>query len=126
MYEDKALKKLTKQQQAAYRRRELQIDSFIVAALKQAEGREYFYWLLEICKIGANPFTANALTTAFSCGEYNVGQQVLARVMEVAPALYLKMLEEKEEERKNAARSSSDTTGDDSSDDTAGPDSAND
>jgi hypothetical protein len=79
----------------------LRRDDFIRAAVLHHQGREYLYWLLELCGIGRNPFTANALTTAFSCGELNVGQQIQAHLIEVAPNAFLEMLAEKEKERLN-------------------------
>ncbi len=99
------------------RLRKSRLDDFVKAAMQHQQGREYFYWLMEMCGIGRNPFTANALTTSFSCGELNVGQQIQAHIIEVAPEGYLQMLREKEEERLNAERSSDDAAGtDDASD----------
>lgn len=97
------------------RLRKSRLDDFVKAAFQHQQGREYFYFLLEICGIGKNPFTANALTTSFSCGELNVGQQIQAHIIEVSPDGYLQMLKEKEEERLNAERSSDDDTGSDTS-----------
>jgi hypothetical protein len=88
------------------RLRKSRLDDFVKAAFTTQQGREYFYFLLEISGIGKNPFTANALTTSFSCGELNVGQQIQAHIIEVAPDGYLQMLKEREEERLNAERSS--------------------
>jgi hypothetical protein len=90
-------------------------DDFVRAAVTTREGREYIYWLLELARMGRNPFTSNALTTAFACGELNVGQQVQAHLIEVAPNAFLKMLAEKEEERLNA-RSDTDTSADSDAD----------
>jgi hypothetical protein len=98
------------------RLRKSRLDDFVKAAMQHQQGREYFYWLMELCEVGKNPFTANALTTSFSCGVLNVGQQIQAHVMEVAPKGYILMLEEKEEERLNAERSSDDTGSDTSAD----------
>lgn len=81
------------------------VDDAVRALVQHPQGRQYIYWLLEICGIARNPFTANALTTSFACGQLNVGQQIQAHLIEVAPAAFLKMLEEKEEERLNAIRS---------------------
>lgn len=75
-------------------------DQFMIAALGTPEGRSYFYWLLEICHIGHQPYNGNALDTAFRCGELNVGQLVQSHLISVSPDSFLKMLKEKEEERK--------------------------
>lgn len=90
--------------------KKLRLDNFIVAAMGTLQGREYFYWLMEIAHIGRNPFTANALSTSFECGELNIGQQVQAHIMDVAPGLYLQMIQDKQEEQINAARTDTDTT----------------
>ena len=96
-------------------------DDFLRAAVGTKQGREYIYWILELCGMGRNPFTANALTTAFSCGELNVGQRIQAHIIEVAPNAFLKMLAEQEEDRLNAERSS--TVADSDSDSSPGTDS---
>lgn len=88
--------------------RKSRLDDFIKAAMQHQQGREYFYSLLEMCGIGKTPFTANALTTSFACGEQNIGLQIQSHIIEVAPKGYILMLEEKEEERLNAERSSAD------------------
>lgn len=84
--------------------RKLRLDNFVSEAMKLREGREFFYWLLELGRIGRNPFTANALTTSFNCGEQNVGLQIQAHIIATAPKDYLKMLTEKEEENLYAQR----------------------
>ena len=81
------------------RARRERIDNFVLAAMQTPSGRDYFYWLLELCSIGRNPFTANALSTSFNCGELNVGQQIQAHIIEVTPADYLRMLQERQEEQ---------------------------
>jgi len=90
------------------RLRKTRLDDFVKAAMQHQQGREYFYSLLESCGIGKTPFTANALTTSFACGEQNIGLQIQAHIIEVAPKGYILMLEEKEEERLNAERTSND------------------
>lgn len=98
--ERKAFKEATKLEALARANR----DKFLQTALATREGRDYFYWLLGVCQIGQQPFTNNALSTAFNCGVLNVGQQVQAHIIETAPSMFLTMLTEQEEERKNAAR----------------------
>jgi hypothetical protein len=58
------------------------------------DGRRYFYGLLVRCHVFANPYTGRAGTTAFACGELNVGQQVLADIMRIAPDEYVQMMRE--------------------------------
>lgn len=119
MLDEKAQKKQSRRMLDLERQAQLKRDDFVKAALTRPEGREYIYWLIEICQLGHNAFTANALTTSFRCGEQNVGQQIQAHIIQVAPEGYLQMLRGKEEERKNAY-------GTDDTDDSDGPASAND
>jgi hypothetical protein len=49
--------------------------------LRTSQGRQLLYHLLSIGGIGKNPFTANALTMSFACGELNVGQRILADIL---------------------------------------------
>jgi hypothetical protein len=107
--DDKAAKRLNQRLALLDRQAKLRRDNFVKAALIHKEGREYLYWLLELCKMGRNPYSGNALSTAFACGELNVGQQIQAHIIEVAPADFLKMLAEKEEERLNAERPADDS-----------------
>jgi hypothetical protein len=50
--------------------------------LSSYAGRRYFWLLLEQCGVFRNPFNGNALATAFAAGEQNVGQRLLAHLME--------------------------------------------
>jgi len=92
---------------AVEKEKKLRLDQFVSKSMATPEGREYFYWLLEICHLHRNPFTSNALSTSFQCGELNVGQQVQAHVVEIAPANWLQMLQSKYEEQIDDNRSES-------------------
>lgn len=105
MDDERAEKKQADKLRAVARKQKDDIDDAVRALVQHSQGRQYIYWLLEICGIGRNPFTSNALNTSFACGQLNVGQQIQAHLIEVAPAAFLKMLAEKEEERLNATRS---------------------
>lgn len=70
------------------------VDSAVAALLDHENGRKLLWWLLQLGKVGIQPFTNNALVTSFSCGELNVGNQILARIIEVNPAGYVRMMEE--------------------------------
>lgn len=78
----------------------LQIDGAINALLQHQHGRRLLWWLLEIGKVGQQPFSIDASRTAFACGELNVGQRILDRVISVSPEGYIKMMEEMADERK--------------------------
>lgn len=64
------------------------------AIMDLPQGREYFYELLEFCKVGHSPFASNALLMAHSCGEMNVGLKIQADLMGTVPDKYLMMLRE--------------------------------
>lgn len=70
------------------------IDAFLQSALNDPFGRKYLWWLLEITRITVNPHSGNALQTSFNCGEMNIGQQILAHIIEVDPAGYVRMQQE--------------------------------
>lgn len=77
---------------------ELKIDSAVSKALEDAEGRKFLWWLLKIGQVGSQPYSGNALNTAFSCGELNVGQRILDRITSVSPEGYLRMMKENNDE----------------------------
>lgn len=79
-------------------------DEALRALLSVPNGRDFLWWLLDIGRIGLQPFTGVAASTDFNCGQLNVGQQILARILAVAPEGYLTMLKE----RQNVERTSSD------------------
>lgn len=76
------------------------IDSAISEAVASSEGRKFLWWLLQIGRVGMQPYANNALNTAFNCGEFNVGQQILDRIISVSAEGYLTMMKESESERK--------------------------
>ena len=79
---------------------ELKIDSAVSQAISSTEGRKLLWWLLEIGRIGLQPYANNALNTAFNCGELNVGQRILDRIISVSPEGYVSMMKENESERR--------------------------
>lgn len=79
---------------------EHRIDSAVSKAIADSEGRKFLWWLLEIGRIGSQPYSNNALNTAFGCGELNVGQRILDRIISVSPEGYLLMMQENNDERK--------------------------
>jgi hypothetical protein len=76
------------------------IDAAFGALLQHNGGRKMLWWLLQIGKVGQQPFSNNALQTAFACGELNVGQQILDRITSVSPEGYLEMIKEMADERR--------------------------
>lgn len=74
------------------------IDSAVSQAIETEQGRKFLWWLLEIGRIGTQPYSGNALNTAFACGELNVGQRILDRIISVSPDGYVRMMKENESE----------------------------
>ena len=58
-------------------------------------GRHYIYSLLASCHVFASTFSGNALQSAFSEGERNVGLRLLADIMSACPERYLLMIQER-------------------------------
>ena len=80
-----------------------QIDLAVSALLEHEHGRRFLWWLLERGRVGQQPFSNNALQTAFACGELNVGQQVLDRITTVSPQGYVNMMKEQADEYRTRA-----------------------
>lgn len=67
----------------------------VSALMGHRGGRKFLWWLLQVGKaVGHNPFTNNALTTSFGCGEMQVGQQILAELIEADPELFPTLMKE--------------------------------
>lgn len=79
----------------------LEIDEAIKQNLSTKAGRRFLWWLLQVGKINIQPFTANALSTSFACGEMNVGQRILDRIISVDPAGYARMMTEQADEHRD-------------------------
>lgn len=70
------------------------LTSAVNLLMASREGREYIWWLLSISKIGNQPFSSDPLQMAFNCGELNVGNTVLAHLLENCPDGYMQMQKE--------------------------------
>lgn len=88
----------------------LAIQQAIRDCLASYPGRKFLWHLLTIGKIGIQPFTGNALNTSFACGELNVGQRILADIMDVNPMAYGQLMQEQIDEHR--ARTDTDTDSD--------------
>lgn len=89
-------------------------------------GRKYLWWLLQIGKVGMQPFATDPYVSAFNSGALNVGQQILAHLTEIAPDGYLQMMKENSDERhrRNTELAAADASGADSGDEPSGSESA--
>jgi len=90
-----------RQQVREQKRIDGEINAAISALLEHSNGRELLWWLLTITKIGQQPWQMNALAASFNCGELNVGLQLWSRIMEVNPAGYVRMMQEKADGRRS-------------------------
>lgn len=106
-----------REQHSKIKRQQEERDYVVSTLLGDPKGREYLWWLLAITKVNANPFAGNALTTSFACGEMNVGQQILAHILEVNPAGYVQMLKERLDDHGNHAAADNRSAAYDSDDD---------
>lgn len=68
--------------------------------LTSAQGRRLLRRWLGFGKIGVNPFAPNALTMSFSCGELNVGQQILADLISTNPEGWITLQKEMNDEHR--------------------------
>lgn len=89
----------------------LEIERVIADLLSTPSGRKYLYYLLSLGKIGQNPFTPNALSMSFACGELNVGQRILFDIISVAPDAWALMQKEANDEYRSREQSLADATG---------------
>lgn len=102
MSDNQALEELKAQWKEADR---LEIESVISSLLASPPGRKYLYYLLALGKIGQNPFTPNALSMSFACGELNVGQRILFDIISVAPDAWALMQKEATDEYRSREQS---------------------
>lgn len=113
--EDKEQKKLAIKDRDRRRREKMAADDGLRQAIATYEGRQFIWRILELSRaVGHNAFAATPEATAFNCGQQNVGQQILAQLLEIAPDAYIQMIKE------NFDGPRSDTAGTGTSDDASG------
>ena len=97
--DEKQVKKARKQAEFD---RALELD-VIRGIMKSPAGRKWIYSKLERCHIYGNPFVAGQPdSTAFHCGEQNIGKMFLADIQEGCPDLYLQMVNEAKNQEKSS------------------------
>lgn len=115
---DEDAERLYRSQKKKAEANQLEVDETVRVLLSVSRGRKYLWWLLTIGKVGTQPFANNALQTSFACGELNVGQQILAHIISVDPAGYVRMMQENaENERSSNADTGTDSDASTGSDD---------
>lgn len=72
----------------------LEIEEQYRELLETPRGRQFLFYLLGITRFMNNPFTGNALTTSFNCGEQSVGQRIMSDITAVDPIGWSKMQQE--------------------------------
>lgn len=86
------------QEAEAFRLRELQLqrtkDEDLKWLMGTKPGRRIAWRQLADTGVFRNPFDRDTTVMAFNCGQMNVGQRLLAQVMELAPDEFLRMLKE--------------------------------
>lgn len=90
-------------------------DKALNALLATEEGRQFVWWLLTVGRWQTMPYAGEATNaTNFALGEMNVGNQIFARLMEVNPQGYLRIVEDQNDRTKSEpdAEPGSDTSAD--------------
>jgi len=99
----------------AAKRDEAQLRLDLRSIMQTEHGRRWIHSLLERSRVFDNPFSTDPGLMAFSCGEKNIGLQLIAELHEVSTDLYLIMMKE----NSDASRSSSSPDRSGSTDDDA-------
>lgn len=74
-------------------------------------GRRVLWRLMARTGVFRNPFHTSGSVMAFKAGEQNVGQEILAQLMEHAPDAFTKMMKESAEEERRALDRTDNTQG---------------
>jgi aminopeptidase N len=92
----------------AAKARQEQADRMAVEDLKwqmaHKPGRRLAWRLLADTGVFRNPFNQSGSVMAFKAGEMNVGQRLLAEIMQHAPAAFTLMMQEAQEEKQAEKR----------------------
>lgn len=83
----------------------------LISLLKLPHGRRFFWKMLKDCHILELPFVEGCPdSTAFNCGQINVGNRLLARIIEVRPEALIEMQKFAKEEEENVHRLQAENT----------------
>ena len=83
-----------------------EIADFVRASMTTAQGRTFFYTVMENAGLFGDPFSGNALQTAYNCGMQRAAKDIQVLLLEHSPKQFLEMLREKKEEKTNVNSSS--------------------
>ena len=74
--------------------RELRLKA-VVELLDTVSGRTFLWWVLGVSKaVGHQPFRLDSHATAFECGQVEVGNQILAEIIEAVPSGFVGLMQE--------------------------------
>lgn len=78
---------------------EVSLDMAIRDVMGTIPGRQVLWWILKSAKVGQQPAALidgelGRRLTDFHCGELNVGNRTMARIMKVCPELYIQGMRE--------------------------------
>lgn len=100
----------------AAKRDEAQLRLDLRSIMQTEHGRRWIHSLLERSRVFDNPFSTDPGLMAFSCGEKNIGLQLIAELHEVSTDLYLIMMKENSDGNRTSSNDRSGSTDDDASD----------
>ena len=120
--DDPEARRLSKLQASFAEADRLAIDDSIKLLLERKEGRLFLWWTLQLGKVMTQPFSTDPALTAFQCGELNVGNQLLARIIQVDPAGFMKMQQESMDANRERTAKLNDAHGTGDDDDTGNAD----
>lgn len=90
---------------------------FVVAAMSTLQGRSWFYDILAICHIFADPFTGDPHLDNFNKGQRNIGLMLYNDIVTHCPDSFVQMMREaKIKEATNAIRHNNDRASTDDND----------
>lgn len=84
-HDDKQAERLNRELTKYEKLDEAEINQVIESLIADPKGGKFLWWLLQAGKYGINPFSPDPTTMAFQAGEMNVGNAILARIVEVNP-----------------------------------------
>ena len=96
-HDDRAAQKQLREETKASQLLDISIDAAVADMMASRSGRDFLWWLLQIGRVGTQPFLDDPYRTAFACGELNIGHQVFARILTVSPDGYITMTKERSE-----------------------------
>jgi hypothetical protein len=86
------------QRQSSFHKKQSRLAA-VRQLLSVREGRELIWHLFQITGLHTTPFNLDSNVTAFKCGELNIGNQILALVIEANPEGYITLMKDQANDR---------------------------